>query len=338
MQRFRTVSAALAALLAASVGGRALAWGATGHRLIGALAVEALPAGLPDFVRSADAGFTIDEYAREPDRWKGAGRAHDSDLNPAHFVDVGDDGKVLGGPALAALPETRALYETGLRAVGTDSWKAGYLPYSITESWQQLANDFAFWRVEQAALAHVADAGHLQWFRNDMAARQSLILRDIGVLAHYVGDGSQPLHVTVHFDGWGPSPNPEGFTNNRIHAPFEGSFVHDNADVAEARGMMAPYRACGCAIAEWTRRYLSATAGQVAPLYRLWKGRAFRGSDPLGRAFVDMRLAAGASALRDAVADAWAASESQKVGWPAPVNLAQVQAGLDPYDSLYGTD
>ena len=31
------------------------------------------------------------------------------------------------------------------------------------------------------------------WYRADRIRREALILRDIGVLAHYVGDGSQPL-------------------------------------------------------------------------------------------------------------------------------------------------
>lgn len=336
MQRIRTLLAALAVFAAALSGGQALAWGSTGHRLIGALAIEALPPQLPAFVR--DSAATVAEYSREPDRWKGSGRIHDSDLSPAHFVDVGDDGKILGGPALSALPETLAGYDAALRAVGVDSWKAGYLPYSIEETWQQLANDFAFWRVEQAALTRVKNPDHLAWMKLDMHAREALILRDIGVLSHYVGDGSQPLHVSVHFDGWGPFPNPEGFSTDRIHAPFEGPFVRDHADAAGVRRLETPYKPCDCAIADWTRSYLGATVAQVAPLYRLWKAGAFAGDDPRGRDFVDARLAAGASALRDAIIDAWAASATQKVGWPAPVNMAQVEAGLDPYDALYGTD
>lgn len=330
----------LAALMAACVvalAGQAFAWGATGHRLIGRLAVETLPAELPDFLRAPAAAALVGEYAREPDRWKGSGRTHDSDLNPAHFIDLGDDGRVFGGPTLAALPDTRAAYDAALRNAGADSWKAGYLPYSIVETWQQLANDFAFWRVEAAALKTVSNPEHLAWLRADMAGRQALILRDIGVLAHYVGDGSQPLHVTVHFDGWGPYPNPDGFSTDHIHGPFEGAFVHDVADPAAIRADMSPYRPCGCDIHDWTRDYLATTATQVTPLYRLWKAGGFSGGDRRGRDFVDQRLAAGASALRDAIGQAWIAAAEMKVGWPGPVTLAQVEAGLDPYDALYGT-
>ncbi|MGI8840105.1 MAG: hypothetical protein ACR2F8_04895 [Caulobacteraceae bacterium] len=172
--------------------GQALAWGATGHRIIGRLAIETLPPDLPAFLRGPAAAQAVGELAREPDRWKGAGRMHDADRDPGHFLDLGDDGKVMGGPALAALPATREGYDTALRAVGADSWKAGWLPYSIIDGWQQLAKDFAYWRVDTAAARKVADAGHRAWFAADAAERQALILRDLGVLGHYVGDASQP--------------------------------------------------------------------------------------------------------------------------------------------------
>ena len=42
---------------------------------------------------------------------------------------------------LAAL--ARADYEALLQAAGTDSWKAGYLQYSIVDQYQQLTLDFA---------------------------------------------------------------------------------------------------------------------------------------------------------------------------------------------------
>jgi hypothetical protein len=52
------------------------------------------------------------------------------------------------------------------------------------------------------------------------------MLHDIGIWCHYVGDASQPLHVTVHFNGWGNFPNPKGYTDSKkIHAYFEGEFV-----------------------------------------------------------------------------------------------------------------
>jgi hypothetical protein len=326
---------ALAALLAA---GQAMAWGATGHRIIGRLAMEALPPQLPAFLRTPQAAEAMGELAREPDRWKGAGKAHDSDRDPGHFLDLDDNGRVAGGPALASLPLTREGYEGALRAVGVDSWRAGYLPYSIVEGWQQLTLDLAYWRVDMAAARSVADGAHRAWFAADAREREALTLRDLGTMAHYVGDGSQPLHVSEHFNGWGPFPNPHGFTQDKVHAPFEGAFVRSFVKPAAVRAAMAPPVDCHCPIEARTAAYLAATNRFVTPLYELYKAGAFSGPDPRGEAFAAKRLAAGASELRDLIVAAWRASATSSVGWPA-ASVADVEAGkLDPYDSLYGED
>jgi hypothetical protein len=318
--------------------GQALAWGATGHRWVGREAVRALPDDIPAFLRTPAAIEAVGELAREPDRWKDSGKPHDSDRDPAHFLDLGDDGRIFGGPALAALPETRAAYDAALRAAGADSWKAGYLPYAIIDGWQQLAKDFAYWRVDAAAAAHAADPVHRAWFEADQAQRQALILRDTGVLAHYVGDGSQPLHVSIHYNGWGPFPDPAGYTQDHVHGPFEGDFVRAYVSAEAVRGAMTPYADCHCDIAHWTAAYLAATGAEVIPFYDLQKAGGLTAGDPRGRAFAAARLAAGASALRDLIIDAWRASATGHVGWPT-VQVADVEAGrVDPYDSLLGAD
>jgi hypothetical protein len=318
--------------------GQAAAWGATGHRLIGREAVMALPPEAPAFLRTKAAAEAVGELAREPDRWKDAGAAHDSDRDPGHFVNPGDDGTIFGGPSIQALPATREAYDTALRSVGADSWKAGYLPYSIIDGWQQLAKDFAYWRVDTKGAAKAADPAHRAWLAADAVEREALILRDLGTLAHYVGDGSQPLHVSVHFNGWGTFPNPQGYTQQHVHAPFEGEFVRNNVTESAVRAAMAPYRDCQCDIAAWTRAYLTATNAKVTPFYDLQKAGGFTPGDARGVAFAAQQLAAGASALRDLVVDAWRASATGRVGWPA-IGVAEVEAGrLDPYDSLYGVD
>ena len=316
----------------------AWAWGASGHRIIGRLAVATLPAELPAFLHEPAATLAVGELAREPDRWKDSGRTHDADRDPGHFLDLGDDGKVLGGPALAALPVTREGYDSDLRVVGADSWRGGYLPYSIIDGWQQLAKDFAYWRVDRAAAKRVADGAHRAWLAADADRREALILRDLGVLGHYVGDGSQPLHVSVHFNGWGSGPNPESFTQDRIHATFEGALVRRYISESEVKAAMAPYRDCHCSIERRTAQYLAATNGEVNRLYRLQKAGDFVGGEARGRAFTAQRLAAGADELRDLIIDAWRASAGGEVGYPA-VKVSDVLAGkVDPYDSLYGLD
>ena len=335
---FRAAVFVGALFTAVSLASGALAWGATGHRLIGRLAVESLPEDLPAFLRAPKSIDAVGELAREPDRDRAAGREHDSDRDPAHFLDLADDGRVLGGPALNALPPTRQAYDTALRAVGSDSWKGGWLPYAIIDSWEQLTKDFAYLRVDTVAAKAAAGPNRRAWFLADLARRRALILRDLGALAHFVGDGSQPLHVTIHYNGWGDYPNPDGFTQGRFHARFEGALVREFMDEASVRPVMTAYRDCRCAIAARTVGYLVATNKQVVPLYQLQKDGAFRGGDMGSRAFIAARLAAGASELRDLVIDAWRSSARSQVGWPS-VRVADVEAGaIDPWDSVFGGD
>lgn len=46
-----------------------------------------------------------------------------------------------------------------------------------------------------------------------------------GVLGHYVADGSQPLHTSIHFNGWSTGSNPELFTREPLHWRFEGEYL-----------------------------------------------------------------------------------------------------------------
>jgi hypothetical protein len=316
----------------------ALAWGSTGHRMIGEIAVRALPAELPGFLHSPQAALDVGELSREPDRVKGAGRAVDNDLSPGHFLDLDDDGKVLGGPLLSALPATRAEYETQLRAAGQDSWKAGYLPYSIVESYERLAQDFAYWRVLKAAEANPAWAANKAWFSADRRRREAQILVDIGVLSHFVGDGSQPLHVTIHFNGWGNFPNPAGYSTEKLHSPFESDLVQATVKEAAVAAQVAPFRSCACSMAQRTADYLAATGKLVIPFYELVKAGGLAPGDPRGTALATRQMAVGAGELRDLIAEAWRSAGRHSVGYK-PVAVADVEAGkVDPYPALYGID
>ena len=339
MFRLHRAALALAAFAAAGgMAGSAFGWGATGHRLIGVAAARSLPPSLPAFLRSPEAAADLGELAREPDRWKDAGKVHDVLRDPAHFVDLDDQGRVLGGPELSALPPTKADYDAALRAAGADSAKAGWLPYAIVDGWEQLAKDFAEWRADEAGLRLDMDPGHQAWLARDKARREALTLRDLGTLAHYVGDGSQPLHVSVHFNGWGAGPNPEGFTTQRIHGPFEGPFVRDHVTLAAVRAAMPPPADEHGSMMERTEAYLGRTGDQVLPLYRLEKRGGFSGADPEGVAFATARVAAGAAELRDLVVTAWNVSSGESVGYPS-TPLPEIEAGhVGAYGVLYGED
>lgn len=329
--------AALAAVLALSAPPAAHAWGAAGHRMGGIAAMQGLPAELPGFLRRAQAVHDVGELSREQDRTKGSGKAHDANRDPAHFVDIDEAGKVLGGPAFAPMPPTRAEYEKALAAHGLDSWKAGYLQYAIVDGVQHLTKDFGYWRALAAAEKR-ARGRKKAWLAADRRRRETLILQSIGHLSHYVTDGAQPLHASVHFNGWGDYPNPRGYTNARIHGPFEGDLVVSGVALAAIKTRMGPVRDCECPIEQRTADYLAASAAQVEPLYELEKAGGLKPGDPQGLSFATARLAVGASELRDLIVWAWRASADAEVGW-RPVKVSDVEAGrVDPYDALRGTD
>lgn len=312
-------------------------WGSSGHRMVGVLAFQALPEEVPAFLRTKQAVQDMGELAREPDRSKGSGRIHGTNRDPAHFVDLGEDGRILGGPLLSELQPTRAEYETALRAAGVDSWKAGYLQYAMIDGYQQLVRDFGYWRVD-SIMEKRSKGARKAWYKQDRIRREKLMFANLANLAHYVGDGSQPLHVSIHYNGWGDYPNPKGYTTEKIHGPFEEDFVAGAVTPAMAQAAMVPFNDCKCTIDKRVVAYLTRTQTFVDPLYRMWGEGAFRPGQSKGADFAAERVGAGASELRDLVVMAWRDSATTKLGWPV-ISVADVESGkIDPYVSMVGDD
>lgn len=331
---------ALAMLLALGWAGQALAWGSTGHRLVAQAALQALPADMPAFMRTSEFAVEVGEIARDPDRSRKAGRVHDNARDPAHFIDGDLEGKVPGGLSLDALPPTLEDYDTALRLAGSNSWKAGYLPYAIIDGWQQLVKNLALWRADAAGERLTVDPTHKAWLTADRLRRELLAARDLGIWAHFVGDGSYPLHVTTHYDGWGSGPNPNGYTMSHIHVPLEGPYVAGHVSLASVSAAMAPYQDCHCAVEARTGRYLLAAAKLVEAFYALEKAGGFKEGDARGAALMTGRIAVGASELRDLTLMAWQASGAMSVGYPIAVPAADFEAGkvADPYALLHSND
>ncbi len=228
---------------------------------------------------------------------------------------------------LTALPLTREDYETALRAAGTTSWKQGYLPYSIVADWQQLVKDFTYWRVDDAGARMTHDAGHRVWLRADRDRREQQILIDIGLLSHFVGDGSMPLHVSVHYNGWGQFPNPNNYTQERVHVPWEGVYVQRVVTPAAVAADMRPFQDCACPIEQRVGAYLMDDNRAVIPFYELQKAGAFQPGAAKGVEFTTARVAAGATELRDEILLAWRASATGKVGYNPEITVSDVESG-----------
>jgi hypothetical protein len=314
----------------------AFGWGAKGHRIIGELAAKNFPTTLPAFLKTPEAQFQIGQLSREPDISKGAGQPHDADLDPGHYVNVSDDGTIRGGPKLSDLPPNRRDFDTALRAVNSNQYATGYLPYSLMGSYQQLVKDFAILRMTMAAQKHAKKfamtGAERQRFARERALREMLTLRDLGWLGHFVGDTANPMHATIHLNGWRGETNPQGFTTARnTQARFEDAFVEANIDDSDVAEKLKPYRGCACTIQQRTQDYLAASQALVVQTYELEKSGAIDTATPASKSFVAERLAEGAGQLRDWVTDAWEESARSTLGYRNPMSVADLESGkADP--------
>jgi hypothetical protein len=336
--------AACLALAASLIPCAALAWGTTGHREVNLDAARALPADLPAFLRTPAAIAEIETLGPEEDRLKGAGSSWDKDYDPGHFVDIGDNGTVFGA-VLNSLPADMSDYGKLLAAAGTDPFRAGYLPYSIADGWEQVRQDFAYWRVFDYLATHTTQPDARAAYAAARDLRQDLTIRDIGVWGHFVGDGSQPLHITVHYNGWGKYPNPNGYTTAPIHSMFEGAFVRENVTPAAVAALVpaaVPAQATTLMnqeqIMNMVGQYLAATASTVPTLYEIEKKGGFAHATPEAVSFTTARVAAGATELRDMIAAAWYNSNYASVGYPELSVRSILDGSVTPQPGAFGGD
>ena len=319
MKRFLTTL-----LLFALVPANGFAWGYVGHSMISRLAMENLPSSMPAFMRSPQAVDEITYMGPEEDRIKGAGQSWDEDNDEGHFLDIDDNHKIGGVIALDALPKDMAAYADALSKAGTTPYKMGFVPYTIMDGFERARMDFALWRVADYLATHAETPEKRAEQARERDLREALTLRDIGDWGHFVGDGSQPLHITIHYNGWGDYPNPKGYTTNHIHSLFETQTVDKYSKIEDVRKMMlapsipaADHLLTQEEIGKMTGAYLGASADEVAPLYDLYAAGGFTNGSKEAIDFTDLQLARGASMLRDLITLAWENSDYAKVGYPA---------------------
>lgn len=301
----------------------ALAWGEHGHMMIGQAAVAHMPEELPAFVRAQAAMDEIVYLQAEEDRLKlgeGDEAAWAREWTTDHYIDIDDDGTIGRTVAISALPPTRDDFVQALdrASVHVDAYNVGFLPYAILEGYQQVRTDFALWRLAVAG-ANKLDGDALVRANTEVSERARLTIHDIGIFSHFVGDGSQPLHVSVHFNGWGRYPNPQGFTESKTtHADFEGTFVDRYVSLADIQARVGSARELSAVPLPEIERYLQASDAQVVPFYTLEKSGAFAIGDASsaehrkGVAFAASRLAAGSQMLDSLILTAWRTSAAMK--------------------------
>jgi hypothetical protein len=268
-------------------------WGGHGHHIAALVAVRTLPDSMPAFFRAAAEQLAY--LNPEPDRWRdrtenrsdpAMGAVH----TPEHYIDF----ELVPEGALDS--ENRFDYVIALARAGKDPEVVGLLPYRIIELAQLLRSGFRRWRTE-------TDPAARRWI-------EQRILNDAGILGHYVTDGSNPHHTTMHHNGW-VGENPRGFTAEPgFHGRFEGQFVEARITLDElVATATAPPRVFGSFRAA-TLEHLQTSHSHVVRLYELDKQRAFgaENDSPEHEQFALERLAAGATMLRDIWWTAWVTS------------------------------
>jgi len=286
----------------------AFGWGRDAHRIINQVAIQALPADVPAFLRSRSAIEQMEYLGPEPDRWRSSNTLNQSQA-PEHFIDLELADQVEPG----GLPSDRYTFILDVyRArthhpnfpAGLAPRKIGFLPWRVNEEFERLRVDMREYRTRLAEHRESAEVAQA-------------ILYDAGILGHFVADGSQPLHTTVNYNGWVEAKNPYGFTRlPGIHSEFESQFVHDNFEAMDILPLVAAKpRALHSPFQDFVE-YLLASHNQVQTVYRLAKEHGFGGpGTPESRRFTADRIAAGAAMLRDMIYTAWL--ESAKAESPA---------------------
>jgi hypothetical protein len=344
MRTHTKLAAALVALAVATSPAPAFAWGATGHEMVSGAAVDGLSKSLPGFLRTKTARAQIALLGREPDRWRGAGRTHDAERDPAHYISISPDGKISTLFTIDAIPQTRGEFEKTINVAGARY--PGYLPYAMIDGYQQIVKDFGYWRASKIGSKTARTKADREWFAADMKLREAILIRDIGVWSHYVADASQPQHVTEFHNGWAAeyadpmTYPPPGLPREiyGIHAYFEGPFVKTNVTPAALRKAMPAYRDCGCTFEQRAAAFIANTFTFVRPLYQLAASKAIMAQTPEAVDFATVRLAAGAAEVRDGIEDAWKASATSTVGYPN-INVADIESGkVILTRDMYGAD
>jgi hypothetical protein len=298
MKRFSglAAAAALVLLVAAAAASPARFWGEHGHRMIGRVAAEALPADVPEFFREAAAQLSY--LNPDPDRWRALVErtldpAMDAKHSPEHYIDF----ELLPPGALAA--PNRLAYADSLRLHDIDVSAAGLLPWRMLELTQRLRVGFRDWRA--------ATEPHTR------AYIEQRIINDAGILGHYVADASNPHHTTIHHNGW-IGDNPRGYTTDRtFHSRFESVFVGEQVRIDEVRAALTSPVTLRSPVRAHVWRYVDDSHALVERLYQLEQQERFGAEtrSPGHKQFAVERLAAGAAMLRDLWYTAWVTSAGE---------------------------
>ena len=293
------------------------AWDYLRHRFVNQLALASLPKNFPAFVRTATNTERILFLGGEPDRWRNQRDRALRHLNsPDHYLDIEDLEPYQLKPAqlshfryeyVEQMAAARVRLKLPLPSENADRIKGhpGFLPWAINENYLKLVSAFSYLKVfeEMGTPLEIANA------------RANVVYR-MGILSHFIGDASQPLHTTRHFNGW-VGDNPKDYTvSRRFHSWIDGGFLeaiggHDEkallAKVRPAKRLATPESTDDASGRfQAVMQYILGQHALVEPLYQLNKEGDLSPDKPAkGKAFLQAQLQKSGSVLGDMWVTAW---------------------------------
>ena len=294
------------------------AWSNRGHRMINLVAAETLPGDMPAFMRTSAGVAEIAYLGPEPDRWRpniapDLNRASSSD----HFF------RYEAAAALGPLPRRRYDYLQLLdeRRARHPELKAqltalsiGTLPWGVEEVYERLVCAFFDYRLVTGDIPAIAGVDMEPMTKADLPQIKEAALYYAGWLGHYVGDGSMPLHASIHIHGWAGPSNPNSYnTRGSIHHQFEAladdAIAADKVTAKEVEGYIPAPHPLGDSFSE-TLDYLRREGAYAEQVYRLDKQGGLTGTGtPEADEFIAQRMAEGSAMLRDLIYSAWLQSK-----------------------------
>jgi hypothetical protein len=264
-----------------------MAWGEKGHLMINELAIDAAASKLPEFMNASRAHLIYNAY--EPDRWREEWR---SPMHAAQAPDHFFDSEYWG--AISSIDTNRYLFMEKVAAKKVDLNDIGYLPYAIVENYGRLVNCFRQWRNAKTP--------------SDRESARANVVYIAGLLGHYVGDASQPMHMTIHYNGWADGvSNPKSFTKDRrLHERYEHSYVNAAVSIANVRPKVQPPQRIPDV---WTsiKQHLMQGFDDLEPMYELEKTGEFKPEQPQpkGTDFITIQIARAGTMLGNLWYTAW---------------------------------
>jgi hypothetical protein len=278
------------------------AWGERGHMMANRAAVDSIPENGPVFLREFKEW--IGRTGPLPDAWRGVSEPYSKifeDPNHGWFKEQ--------FAFMKEIPRNRyefviKLYDEQLKLAKSNPEAAkltnvrwtGTLPYAAIENYDRMKSAMRAWRVARPG-----------------SPEQRFLAQDIafymGWMGHYTADGAQPLHDTIHHDGW-QGPNPKNYTTEpRIHGRFESQFV-DLMELTETD--LAPHVTAAQVLDDPFAAivaHLDDAFLHVEEVYQMDARKAFADkADKQARDLVLRQLSRAAALLRDLTYTAWVES------------------------------